>query len=199
MRSASDLPRDEPRAAAEALPISTLTILERDGRARRTLLVFCPMHDRTLSIETCVGCPKCAGLDASGGKAGRPSVACSFDGPRPTGSARPVASVLSRYSSCVRVDAIAAAMPPRQVGLVPVVDEDMRFVGVLDGPRVRLDDRGAEVAVEEHLSIPAALARMARGRARQVPVVDRDGALVGVLDDLDALRALREPGPRAGR
>jgi CBS domain-containing protein len=199
MGSAADTPKDEPRATAEALPISTLTVMESDGSAHRVLLVFCPMHDRTLSIETCIACPMCAGLDASGGQASRPSVACTFDAPKPSGSARPAATVLSRFAVCVRVDAVAAALPPRPAGLVPVVDADMRFVGVLEGPRVRLDDAGAEVAIEEHVPIPAALARMAHKRARQVPVVARDGSLVGVLDDLDALRALRENGPRAGR
>ena len=73
-----------------------------------------------------------------------------------------------------------------------VVDEDLRFVGVLEpGPHIRADGEALGLAVDERTPLPTALAHMARRHVRRVPVLNEGGAVVGTLDDLDALRALR--------
>jgi hypothetical protein len=173
-----------------ALPISTRTVIERDGSTKRSLHVFCPMEDRTITIDRCGACAMCACLDATSGD--RPSVRCTFPAPTGPGSARPVGSALARFSVCVRMDAIHAVLPAPAGGTLIVVDEHDQLVGVLEpGPRVRVDDGALGLAVEQHMPLATALAWMVRRRARQLPVVARDGAVLGVLDDLDAMRSLR--------
>ena len=103
-------------------------------------------------------------------------------------------AVLARHASAIRHDAHPQAhAEPRYRSPVAVVDDDLHLVGILerDGT-IRRDDGSLSFAVEEHVTLPAALARMARRRQRSVLVVDRAGEFVGVFDDLDALRALRD-------
>jgi len=181
-----------------ALLVSTRTVIEKDGSAKRTLHVLCPMDDRTVSVERCVECRHCARLDASEGTVGRPSVACTFEGPGAPERPRAIGGVLSRHATCVRVDATRVALraPPR-AGVVPVVDEQELLVGILEANLVVRADEGAlALAIEEHTPVSTALAHMARHRVRQVPVVASDGTVVGVLDDLDAMRALRGVAPQ---
>jgi CBS domain-containing protein len=171
------------------LPISTRTVLERGGVVQRTLQVCCPMHDKTVSIERCVTCLMCARLDANEGSVIRPSVACMFETRRPGA----VGAALSRFASLVRLDAITVVLPiPPPVTPLPVVDEQLHLVGVLEpGPHVRVDDGALGLAIEEHAPVPKALTQMAHRHVRRLPVVARDGTVVGVLDDLDAMRVLR--------
>jgi CBS domain-containing protein len=175
------------------LPISTRAVLEPDGSVRRDLQVFCPKDDATIVIDGCTACPACRGLDATSDADGRPAVRCAFERETPPRSARPVGAVLTRYASAVRLGALPqthAELPC--VSPVAVVDAELRVVGILerDGT-VRPDDGSLSMAIEEHVTLPAALARMARRRRRSVPVVGRSGVFLGAFDDLDALRALR--------
>jgi CBS-domain-containing membrane protein len=138
----------------------------------------------------------CVRLNALDGTVGRPSVACAFDAPSPPPRARQAGSLLSRFATCVRDDALDAVLATTASAAVPVVDEGLHLVGLLEpGPHVRVDDGTLGLAVEEHTLLPAAIAHMAHRRLRQVPVVGRSGKVVGVLDDLDALRALRGVDP----
>lgn len=108
--------------------------------------------------------------------------------PMPTGSARPVAMVLSRFASAVRVGALPLGHVPAPYGSpVAIVDDDMRLVGILerDGA-IRPDDGSLSLALEEHVALPAALSRMVVRRERSAPVVAASGVFVGVFDDLDA-------------
>jgi hypothetical protein len=177
---------------ATALPISTLTVIERDGSMFRTLHVFCPMDDRTVSVERCVACPMCERLDASEAS-GRPSVACSFEAPSASKRKRGVGGTLSRFATCMRDDAVNVVLPtPSPIAPLPVVDEHLHLVGFLGpGRQVGANDGALSHALEEHTAIPAALAHMARRRLRQAAIIDCDGTVVGVLDDLEAMRALR--------
>ena len=175
----------------KALPISTRTVIERDG-STHTLLVVCPQEAQTVSVERCVACPGCQCLDDGDGSVRRPSVACSSGTPEVPGGARTAGNTLSRFSTCVRADAIGQVVLPSPYGCLPVVDENTLLVGVLGtDSHARIDRAAVDLAVEEHLPIRAALAHMAHHRARHVPVVARDGLVVGVLDDLEAMRALR--------
>jgi hypothetical protein len=183
---------DEHVGNVTARLISTRTIIERDGSTQRTLLVMCPMEDQTLSVERCVACPMCARLDASNGSVGRPSVACTFEAPSVSGRTRAVGSALARDAVCMRLEAMNGTFPPMPlVGLLPVVDANLRLVGVLEKGHLRADDDTLGLTIEEHTPIPAALTRMVRHRMRHAPVVARDGTVLGVLDDLDGMRALR--------
>ena len=184
-------------SVATALLISTRSVIERDGSMQRTLLVLCPREDRTVSIERCVACPRCTRFDASEGNGGRPAVACAFEAARVTELTCVVGSTLSRFSVCVRLNAVEQlTTSPPPAAWLPLVDEKMHLVGVLEpGPRIRVYDGGLDLAVEEHTPIHAALAHMARKRTRHLPVVARDGPFVGLLEDLDALRAVRGPTP----
>ena len=160
---------------------------------RRALFVFCPMLRRAAALEDCLQCPRCMGLDAAEASR-RPTVRCSFKGACVDATDPPVASVLSRHSSCVRVDAVTEVGHVYGCkGAVAVVDDRVRLVGLLDDEsEVRSDDAWLAIAVEEHTSIADALRRMAGVHLRSVPVVARDGTVVGVVDDLDAMRALRQ-------
>jgi hypothetical protein len=176
------------------LPISTRAVLEPDGSVRRDLQVFCPKDDATVVIEGCANCPACMGLDAKPDADGRPAVRCAFERETPARSERPVGAVLARYASAVRLGALPNAhAEPSWGSPVAVVDSELRLVGALerDGT-IRPDDGSLSIAVEEHVTLPAALARMARRRRRSVLVVGRAGVFLGSFDDLDALRALRE-------
>jgi CBS domain-containing protein len=190
MRSCRTTTNESVSTRVSVLPISTRTVLVREGAVQRTLQVCCPMHDKTVSIERCVACPMCARLDANEGSVMRPSVACMFERRRPGAGA---GAALSRFASLVRLDAISLVLPiPPPVAPLPVVDEQLHLVGVLEpGPHVRVDDGALGLAVEEHAPIARALTHMARRHVRRLPVVARDGTVVGVLDDLDAMRVLR--------
>jgi hypothetical protein len=180
----------EPTGSATSRPISTRSVAERGGEIRRTLRVHCPMAARTIDLEICVGCPKCSRLEANESSTGRPSVRCTFEA---AGRAVPTVagSVLARFASSVRGDALDAAPTAAHATPVAVVDADGRLVGLLDGGATR----STELAVREDTPLFAALAHMARHRARSVPVVDEEGVFVGSLEDLDALRALRRGSP----
>jgi CBS-domain-containing membrane protein len=177
--------------------VSTRTVVEKHGSAKRTLHVLCPMHDRVIGVERCVECPMCVRLDASEGSVGRPSVACSFETPSARSRTVAVGSALTRFATCVRADAIGLELlASSRSGSLPVVDEHERLVGVLEsGLHLRADAGTQGLAIEEHMPVSKALAHMARHKVRQVPVVARDGTVVGVLDDLDAMRALRGVAP----
>ncbi|HEX8792830.1 MAG TPA: CBS domain-containing protein [Polyangiaceae bacterium] len=192
------MPSSKP--SSRRLPISTRAVLEPDGSIRRDLRVFCPKDDATLDIETCMTCPACVGLDARPDADGRPAVCCGFEGLAAERSARPVGSVLARFAAAVHVGALPLGHTPAPYGSpVAIVDDDLRIVGVFErNGSIRPDDGSLSVAIEEHVTLPAALSRMARHRQRSAPVVAASGVFVGAFDDLDALRALRDV-PRPAR
>jgi hypothetical protein len=150
------------------------------------------MRRRTAAIDDCIDCPFCDGFEPAGDGA-RSAVLCRFQSPESAPSERPVGTVLARFTTCVRIDAIrGASIDPPLGGLLAVVDADLRIVGVLEpGPHVRVDDRGRALAIEEGASLSTALTHLARQRRRHAPVVSRDGTVVGSVEDVTALRALR--------
>jgi len=100
----------------------------------------------------------------------------------------------------------AAAMCSFDCGILPVVDDDRRLLGVLTDRDICMavatrDQRASRLLVREVLSVDpvvcgpgdelaAALDRMARAQVRRLPVVDVDGTLLGMLSIRDVL--LRE-------
>ena len=128
---------------------------------------------------------------------------------QPTGETpMKVRDVMRRDVAVCRADenlaAVAATMWKRDVGVVPVVDDRGRAVGVITdrdiaiavGTRHRM---AADIAVEEVMStdlasvrseedLDDALEQMRLRKVRRLPVLEADGTLVGILsiDDLAA-------------
>lgn len=100
----------------------------------------------------------------------------------------------------------AAAMCSFDCGILPVVDDDRRLLGVLTDRDICMavatrDQRASRLLVREVLTVDPvacgpdddlarALERMARAQVRRLPVLDVDGALLGMLSIHDVL--LRE-------
>lgn len=98
----------------------------------------------------------------------------------------------------------AAAMWTFDCGILPVVDDDRRLLGVLTDRDICMavatrDQRASRLLAREVLTVdPAvcgpdepladALARMERHQVRRLPVVDADGVLRGMLSICDVLR-----------
>jgi CBS domain-containing protein len=187
--------QDDSRLEKRRLPIVTRTVVGPDLAFERTLQVFCPMHERTVALESCVECPFCAAFDAADDRP--PSVACKFE----TVSGRPaltLGSVLARSALCVRADALGeVGHALAAFGVVPIVNERTQLVGVLDATNrtthpLSHGRLATEHALGEGASISEALATMARRRIRQLIVVAADGTVLGIVEDLALLRALKE-------
>lgn len=176
------------------LPISTRIVFQRSGGARRDLQVFCPMEDATLSVERCSRCPSCRGFDTAGDASERPVIRCAHQGaPDDFPDARPVGAFLAPFAYGVRMGALQVGMRMAPHGSpIAVVDDGLRFVAVCEpGPTVFLDNGPASLAVEEHVSLLAALGRLRRQRKRRAPVVSGRGTFLGIVDQSDVARALR--------
>ncbi|MDQ3745224.1 MAG: CBS domain-containing protein [Acidobacteriota bacterium] len=127
-----------------------------------------------------------------------------------------VESLMTRDVEVCRPDSTladaAAVMWRRDCGVVPVVEEDGRVVGVVTDRDICMalsmrGQRAAEVRVAEVLTggvqtctpvddVREALEAMARRQVRRLPVVDSRGHLVGVLSVNDIIRHTRKGKPR---
>jgi len=103
---------------------------------------------------------------------------------------------------------VAGVMWRRDCGIVPVVDEDDRVVGVVTDRDICMalsmrGQRAAEVRVSEVMArgvqtctpvddAREALETMGRRQVRRLPVVDSRGKLVGVLSISDVIRHTRK-------
>ena len=102
----------------------------------------------------------------------------------------------------------AAVMWRRDCGVVPVVDEDQRVVGLVTDRDICMalsmrGERASEVRVSEVMArgvqtctpvddVREALEAMGRLQVRRLPVVDSRGRLVGVLSISDVVRHTRK-------
>jgi hypothetical protein len=177
------------------LPISKRIVFERNGSERRDLQVFCPMDEATLSIERCSRCSNCRGFEGLGDASERPGVRCAYEGaPVDFPDAWPVGSLLAPFAYGVRMGALWRGIkgsPPDEP--LAVVDDALRFVAVCEpGPTVYLDNSVPSLALEEHVSLLAALGRLRRDRKRRSPVVSTRGTFLGTVDQSDMIRALRD-------
>lgn len=127
-----------------------------------------------------------------------------------------VESLMTRDVEVCRPDSTladaAAVMWRRDCGVVPVVEEGGRVVGVVTDRDICMalsmrGQRAAEVRVAEVLTggvqtctpvddVREALEAMARRQVRRLPVVDSRGHLVGVLSINDIIRHTRKGKPR---
>jgi CBS domain-containing protein len=113
--------------------------------------------------------------------------------------------------------AAVALMLSRQVGCLPVVDEDDQLIGILaSGDVVAADARASAprsdpaVSVAEVMTRDPATARayqpvleavalMTEHGFKHVPIVDDDGRLVGIVSDRDVRTAIGDPAEALGR
>ncbi|HYY95144.1 MAG TPA: CBS domain-containing protein [Pyrinomonadaceae bacterium] len=127
-----------------------------------------------------------------------------------------VESLMTRDVEVCRPDSTladaAAVMWRRDCGVVPVVEEGGRVVGVVTDRDICMalsmrGQRAAEVRVAEVLTggvqtctpvddVREALEAMARRQVRRLPVVDSRGHLVGVLSINDIIRHTRKGKPK---
>ncbi|MDQ5838439.1 MAG: CBS domain-containing protein, partial [Acidobacteriota bacterium] len=127
-----------------------------------------------------------------------------------------VESLMTRDVEVCRPDSTladaAAVMWRRDCGVVPVVEEDGRVVGVVTDRDICMalsmrGQRAAEVRVAEVLTggvqtctpvddVREALETMARRQVRRLPVVDSRGHLVGLLSINDIIRHTRKGKPK---
>jgi hypothetical protein len=169
-------------------------VVSRDRPTEQTMHVYCPMVDRTVSIDTCADCPMCAGLE--GKRSGqRPLVLCSYDAPLVPPRLRPVGSALLRYSVGVRGEWVEGALStvPYAETLVPILDHASLVVAISYSGHLVAEGAPGR-SFEEHEFVGEVLSRMADLHIRQGPVVARDGTFVGIADDLHLIRSLRGEG-----
>jgi hypothetical protein len=155
------------------------------------------MGQKTVALETCVKCAFCDGFDAT--DEGNSLVSCAFE---PAGvPPNSVGAAVSRSALCVQADALEelGGLIPR-VGIVPVVDVQVRLVAVLDATTGAIrwpgDSGLPEHTMSERAPIAEALATLARRKVRQAIVVADDRTVVGVAEDLGLMRALRSRSAR---
>jgi hypothetical protein len=185
-------------SGARLLPISTRTVIARGTPTERTLHTYCPMYERSVTIETCADCRMCVGFDGDRSEK-RPHVLCSFDAPQLPARARPVGCALSRYSVCVRGEWTPEVIDfaPFPGNLVPILDEASHVLGVVYASPSPAEG-ALGLCLVENESVGGALTRMALRRARQAPVVTREGTFVGTAEDLEMMRILASD-PEDGR
>src|SRR6185312_15670638 len=124
----------------------------------------------------------------------RPIVRCAYEeDPVDFPDAWPVGSILAPFAYGVRMGALRTGMRMSPKGLpLAVVDDALRFVAVCEpGPTVFLDSGAVSLAIEEHVSLLAALGRLRRQRKHRAPVISRRGTFLGAVDQSDVTRVLK--------
>jgi CBS domain-containing protein len=121
-----------------------------------------------------------------------------------------IRKLMSRnVATCAQSDTlhtVAGLMWERDCGIVPVVDEQKKVVGVVTDRDLCMaawskDRRLLEIPVsdvmsrhvqtcQEHDSIEAVMTLMRTQRVRRLPIVDREGHLTGVVSLNDIVRAV---------
>jgi hypothetical protein len=185
------------------LRVRHLRRLEGEGGGTVASTVFCPGQARTMSLETCLGCPRLVG-------AGRQTIECSpvacDDGSRllplrsRLGGDATVGQAAGDVVVCVHQEltagTVASALREHGGSHAIVIDDEGRSVGLLhvaDASEAAPSARAERIArptaaVHEAAPLPHALDRMVRERARALPVTGDDGRAVALLTDVHALQ-----------
>ena len=104
---------------------------------------------------------------------------------------------------------VAEIMKREDVGLVPVVDESSKLIGVLTDRDIVMkvvadgrDPRGTAVSevmtlhlasCQEHDSVETVMQQMASHQVRRIPIVDSEGTIVGIVSQADVATRLANP------
>jgi CBS domain-containing protein len=171
------------------------------------LVVFCPRRVATIPVDACERCPALTTIE-SGGE--RPAVACDAAEPPATTDVH-VGALAQPTVLCVRRETPLDALDgnERQARVIPVVDDEERYVGAIvfgrasspppssrAGARLAPSDATADdaleslPAVDERSDVVSAAATMTSTRARCLPVVSRARVVVGLLDDVALLASI---------
>jgi len=183
------------------LRVRRLRVLGPAGDWRDTASVFCPRHRRTMTLTSCLTCPR---LHA----AAEDSIECAAAPDEDLadeafhlriGGDACVGDAMSCTTVCVLADVAAAALArslkEQGASFAVVVDEPDRFRGLVDLEAATLADAWASAGslvrpthpVREAAPLAFAVERMVHERARALPVVDEEGFVVALISDIDAL------------
>lgn len=192
------------------LPVRLRSVVSEDGLSIAAL-VRCPRQNSSIDAARCTACTRKRSLtwdEKTGGSVVcAPGVAVA----RPIGDARTDFSeaaarcqlheLVEPVTFCVRpgtrLSKARRLLLDRGLRAVPVVDDELRLVGILsrtdlvDAPPTALvrDVMPARVhALPEDAPIGYAIALMASENVHEVPVVTEDGEVLGLFHACDALR-----------
>jgi CBS domain-containing protein len=195
------------------LPLRLRTLVQDRGPDDVRPSVRCPRLGRSIDALGCTGCARMRGIEwdpAVGGtitcQVDASSVPASPPADRKADFAEAAArkelyDVASPVTVCVAsttpVRKVRALLLARELDAVPVVDQEMRVVGIvtrgdlltaaLDAP-IELVTPPELHALPEHAPIGYAIALMAFEKVHHVPVITEEGELVGMWDATSALR-----------
>lgn len=194
------------------LPLRLRTLVQERGPDDIRPTVRCPRQGSSIDALRCTSCAHLKAIEwdpATGG-----AITCQSEAPAPP-SASPdrkadfaeaaartqLHEVVSPVTLCVAsttpVSKVRALLLARELDAVPVVDQEMRVLGLvtrgdlliasLDWP-VEAITRAELHALPEHAPITYAIALMAFEKVNHIPVISEEGELVGTLNATEALR-----------
>jgi CBS domain-containing protein len=197
-----------------ALTIRSRETIEPDGTVSTLEIVHCPRQESSVTVEECLGCPACAGIETN--EDGRHLV-CEHDDAslgapprrrarRPTdGDRTPLSAVMSGDIVCVSPDLPVASLVEllvdRGFSGAPVVNSAGRPIGVVSKSDLVSGDRAGVVrdimmpiafTLPESASLSHAAALMAYENIHRVPVIAADGTVVGIVSSMDVVRWVAE-------
>lgn len=197
------------------LPLRLRTLVHERGPDEVKPCVRCPRQDQSIDALQCTGCSRMRAIEwdpTTGGTItclvdeSRTPATLAFEKDKKADFAEAAArkqlhEVASPVTVCVAsttpVPKVRALLLARGLDAVPVVDQEMRVVGVVtrsdlltaaqSGPVERITPAALH-ALPEHAPIAYAIALMAFEKVNHVPVITDDGELVGMWDATSALR-----------
>lgn len=195
------------------LPLRLRTLVQERGPDDVRPGVRCPRIGQSIDALTCTGCARMRAIEwdpAAGG-----TITCQVEEAVVTANApvdrkadlaeaaarKTLYDVASPVTVCVAsttpVRKVRALLLARELDAVPVVDQELRVLGVitradlltaaLDAP-VEIVTPAKLHALPEHAPISYGIALMAFEKVHHVPVITDDGELVGMWDATSALR-----------
>lgn len=183
------------------LGIHRLRLLGPGGEHKEISNVFCPRHQRTMNLATCLACSRLV-------RAAEDSIECvakrdeslADAGAQRLGGDVCVGDATGCATVCVLADVapavLANAMKEQGAAFAVVVETPDRVLGLVDLEAAILASEGVSVGhlarqvfpVREAAPLAFAVERMVHERLRALPVIDDQGSLVAILSDIDALR-----------
>jgi CBS domain-containing protein len=202
----------EPRS----IPIRLRTVVDEEGdHDSLEPLVHCPRRSKSIDGRTCVGCARMRSMQWDPKKGGEvvcaPNDGLPMRPPAPradvteAAARTPLHDVAELVTVCVRpgatIESVRKLFVERGLRAAPVVDGDVRLVGVISRSdllkakpdAIVRDVVGERVhALPEHAPLGYAVALMAFENISEVPVVTDTGELVGMWTALQAMQWMAE-------
>lgn len=195
------------------LPLRLRTLVQERGPDDVRPSVRCPRQGRSIDALRCTGCARMRAIEWDPQVGG--AIECQVEQePAPSGAApdrradfaeaaarKALHEVVSPVTVCVASTAsvrkVRSLLLARDLRAVPVVDAELRVVGIVSRSDLLVAALDAPVeqvtptklhALPEHAPIAYAIALMAFENVHEVPVITDDGELVGMWDATSALR-----------